>query len=385
MSSQSGKKNLLLNWVYYKPVGHVVEALNLAAGFHSANPDFEIHLALNSLSACELTAGCTWIKGTYPVDVRQLVENKNWTPQGMPQSWDYIVSDYRPEIEASHDPQGTVLGWEEQGMLNWLQLIETQFQAADGKLKYGYGHKLPQGLHYCKTKLTLAIPPEARRFADRYQYPGLKLCLLPSGSSDSAFAPSVESWVDIIEAITAKFPRMRIHLTGCSPSAQRTSTGAFSRANIEFLLQSSHSMVDCYDIGLWNQVALLHACNVLLAPHTGFAFLSSCVGTPWLALSGGDWPEYLFNHSPFYCILPRERGYPYLGKGRYTKCKKSTILRGQIPPFTPTNIRRKIPEILEAIPLLLDRNFTYPEALNMHRANIRRLGLDERKFNLEAF
>ncbi len=40
-------KTLLVNWVYYKPVGHVVEALKLANGYTVANRDPEVHMMLN--------------------------------------------------------------------------------------------------------------------------------------------------------------------------------------------------------------------------------------------------------------------------------------------------------------------------------------------------
>ena len=31
-------KRLLINWVYYLPAGHVVEAIQHAHGYHAANP-----------------------------------------------------------------------------------------------------------------------------------------------------------------------------------------------------------------------------------------------------------------------------------------------------------------------------------------------------------
>jgi RsiW-degrading membrane proteinase PrsW (M82 family) len=49
---------LLLNWAYYEPAGHVLEALQHAYGYHVANPDVEISLLLNAASVVQLTRGC---------------------------------------------------------------------------------------------------------------------------------------------------------------------------------------------------------------------------------------------------------------------------------------------------------------------------------------
>ena len=38
-------KTLLINYIYYNPVGHVVEALKFSKGLQEANPDIEIHVA----------------------------------------------------------------------------------------------------------------------------------------------------------------------------------------------------------------------------------------------------------------------------------------------------------------------------------------------------
>ncbi len=47
-------KTLLVNWVYYRPVGHVVEALKLAKGYKLANRDLEVHMMLNADAPVEL-------------------------------------------------------------------------------------------------------------------------------------------------------------------------------------------------------------------------------------------------------------------------------------------------------------------------------------------
>lgn len=53
---------LLLNYVYYNPVGHVVEALKVAKGYHDANPGLEIEVLLNRRAPVELARACPWIR-----------------------------------------------------------------------------------------------------------------------------------------------------------------------------------------------------------------------------------------------------------------------------------------------------------------------------------
>ena len=54
----------------------------------------------------------------------------------------------------------------------------------------------------------------------------------------------------------------------------------------------------------------MQACDVFLAPHTGFGLAALAVGTPWLAISGGRWFEYYFNHVPFRSVIPDVERYP---------------------------------------------------------------------------
>lgn len=378
------RKRLLINWVYYNPVGHAIEGLKLSAGFHKANPGLEIHIALNKRTAYELAKGCPWIKKVYPIDVEELArkEEEATCLVGIPREWNYIVGDYRPEIENNGKKK---LWREEQGMVNMLKVIETKFHSAEGLMKYGYPYRLPKGLKYKKVKLKINIPPKALRFAKKYQYNGLKICLIPSGSAGPRFTPTIRSYIEMINEIRKEFPDSRVYMTGVFLHKMgRTRSSAFGGIQIKSLLKGLPNIVNCYDIGFWNQVALLHSCDILIAPHTGFAFIASCVGTPWLVISGGDWPEYMFNHSSFYSVLPKEKGYPYVGKGRYTKHGNNYMFvrnKGQIPPFTVANMRKKNKEIVRAMHLLLNKKFTYAKAMKTYKDNIKRLGLNPKKFH----
>jgi hypothetical protein len=90
------------------------------------------------------------------------------------------------------------------------------------------------------------------------------------------------------------------------------------------------------------------------------------VGTPWLTLSGGDWPEYFFNGVPFYPVLPDDPDYPY----RARLYPEDTPTK--VPSMRPENLDRKVPEIVEAARLLMSPEFTYAAAVERYRRNIAR-------------
>lgn len=51
-------QKLLINWLYFHPVGHAVEGLAAAAEYCAVNPNLEIHLVLNSRTPVELAQNC---------------------------------------------------------------------------------------------------------------------------------------------------------------------------------------------------------------------------------------------------------------------------------------------------------------------------------------
>ena len=91
------KKTLLLNWIYYRPVGHAVEAMAAAADYAAANPDLEVHLLLNDQTAVELADYCPWVRRAYAIDVEQVAVNGQAASclKDLPREWDYIVSSER--------------------------------------------------------------------------------------------------------------------------------------------------------------------------------------------------------------------------------------------------------------------------------------------------
>jgi len=301
------KKTLLLNWVYYRPVGHIVEALKLTKGYSLANPDLEIHLLLNSEAPQELAEACPWITKTYPISTKPWWRggSRAKTIRAIPKQWDYIITDDRTTRLAD---------WDDWHLVKTHKILNRVLHA---KIQKGYTEQAGTPLVLpCvgNPKLDLEIPPDAITFAERYHHDGPAICVMLGGSAGGIQSPSVAMWEKICLALVASIPNLKIYFTGVTKQEHgRTATLDFSLDDITKLAQRLPNAEIAYNIGLWNQLALIKKCDVLVSPHTGFAFLPPLVGTPWLELANCRWPAYVFNDIPFYSVLPECGSYPALG------------------------------------------------------------------------
>jgi hypothetical protein len=138
---------------------------------------------------------------------------------------------------------------------------------------------------------------------------------------------------------------------------------------VEYLCASLPAAIDCFDQPIMDQIALMEASDLLISPHTGFAFAASTVGTPWLALSGGDWHEYFFNGVPFHSLLPDTTKYPCFGWGQLGSTAIPVIDDDEdgegprAPSMSAARFREDLPELLHAADLLIRRRLPYEEAL----------------------
>jgi hypothetical protein len=142
-------------------------------------------------------------------------------------------------------------------------------------------------------------PPAA---ADR----GCRFAVMPAGSSERSLYPSVAAWRLIMDAL----PEGGIALVGRLGGGRRTST-SIGRDELADLLAHPRAPVDCFDLPLGEQLAIVEACDVFISPHTGFGLAALAVGTPWLTISGGRWFEYFFNRVPFRSIIPDTERHPF--------------------------------------------------------------------------
>jgi len=314
------------------------------------------------------------------IDIRDVDKNsiKAKSYRNIPKNWDYIFEN-NSIMNDLKDREGYP---SEKMMLNHVLVSRDVFKAKIGRGQIYPKLILPKGLKKEKdAKITLDIPSKNKKFVERYKHNGKKFGLMLGGSRGSYYSPSIKSWIKLISKINDKFPGCKIYVTGVRKEDNSTITKAYTKEDIEILKSKFDNVVDCYDIGLWNQIALLDFCDVFISPHTGFAFLASCVNTPWLEIAGGSWPAYLFNHVPFYSVLPNNKDYPYYDKINLWEKYENSI----IPCYSDNNFKIKIPEMIKGIQLLLDKKFTYKKALSRYKKNIEKANTKLKEIKQHSF
>jgi|SRR3989344_4538780 len=375
-------KKLLLNFVYYRPVGHAVEALKYAKGYYDANKDeIEIHLLLNEDTPVELADACYWIKKTYPIGIKEVMNKKKEAEslKDIPREWDYIISDSRV--------QGFKEGWDEEDLIKSQEVLQKFFVA-----KIAKGYTVPVALfnsvdinsqilpYKLNTPISLDIAEDAKKFAEKYNHQGPKICVMLGGSAGAKQSPSMEMWLKICQTLFDNIPKLKTYFTGITKSiGNRTTTEDFTLENVEYLVKNLPNAEVVYNVGLWNQLALIESCDLFLSPHTGFAFLAPTLGTPWLALSNCLWQEYLFNDLSFYSVIPDCGSYP--AQEETTEgCGKLLAEDKKVLCMTDEFLEKKIPDIIEGAKLLLYPGFTYDFALKLHLEKIKKLSTASKFF-----
>lgn len=375
--------SLLLNLLYHKPTGHVLEALKYAKGYHDANKGLRIEVLLNSESPIELVSACDWIERAHSISVREVLKHgpEARCLHGIPRNWNFVIASSRftgqereqlaKELVAAHDVLAqTFRATDASGYTPPFSLFDERNKLGEQVIPYTLN-----------APIRLRVPQRDRTVIDRHNRGGCRICILPTGSS-GANSPSVAMWRRICQTLSGSIPNVQLYFTGITratvdrltsktanqPASRRPITGALTRREVRRLVAGLASAHDCFNIGLWNQLALVESCDLLIAPHTGFAFLAPCVGTPWLAVSACPWHEYFFNDVPFASIFPDCGSYPaqvsmeedcgrLLAQGRRSICA------------TDPYVEARIPEIVEAATQLTS-GLDFVEAL---RAHLRRI------------
>jgi hypothetical protein len=371
-------KTLLLNWVYYKPVGHVVEGLKIAKGYAVANRDLEVHAMFNADAPVELADGCPWVTRAYAIDAEDVAKRGGRASclRGVPREWDYVARDPRAESrpKTHHAWLRDFHAWGSEHLHG---------RAWGGSADERFLPESERGVrprYRLNPKMTLRVPPDATRWARRLAHRGPLFTLLPCGSSPAPLYPSLRAWDRLVGAIFDAFPNARVVVTGADErSSGRSTSAAFSRAALDPLFAKHPQLEDAYNVGLWNQIALLAKSSALVAPHTGFAFLAPVVGTPWLAISGGLWPEFFFNDVPFVSVTPDCKRYPC--HGQMKKPCMTRFERGRpVLCMDDAKQRDKLPEVIAGLRRLLDPSFDYEAARKHYLSEVRRAGYDPRQF-----
>jgi hypothetical protein len=381
------RKHLLINWVYYPPAGHVLEALQHAYGYHCANPEADISLLLNAETALGLTEGCTWLDHVYPVSLAEMVTQGERAPtlRAVPQSWDYVV--HNPYVL----PEKMVPGWDEEALLLAQPIIQSYFQATEWSgaspgftVRWNTTGLLAEDTplpFQANASLRLALPAQARRFAKRYHHDGPTICILPVSTSGLAQSPSPQAWERICATFAEAIPNVRMYITGITyiNEAGRRIGFDFGPEDVQAISRRVPGVVACFDIGMWNQLALIAGCDLFCSPHTGFAFVAQFLGAPWLTIAGCPWAEYLFNGVPFYSALPNCPNYPAAAHPD-SVCLQRWVAEKQPDCMADEAITERIGDFVTGAQLLLARQLTFEEACQRHIAKLQRTGRNPKYF-----
>ncbi len=318
-----------------------------------ANPELEISVALNAATAVELARFCPFVERAYAVDhpLLQPCADSATRLAGIPREWDWVADDPRrwQEFQLAAFP----------GLRDYYAASDVHLHARRARTIAGAGR-----LAYAPGRpLRLELPPEARAAAARRLQGGPWIAVMPAGSSERALYPSLASWRTILDALAGAFPDARFALVG-KLRGDRAAATTLGDGEHAALLAHHTSPVDAFDLALADQLAIVEACDVFLAPHTGFGLAALAVGTPWLAISGGRWFEYYFNHVPFRSVIPDVERYPCFSQ--FTPA--ATAEDGDDGPRTPSMSRARISEDLDAIVTaageLLGGTLAYEQALD---------------------
>jgi hypothetical protein len=288
---------LLVNFFYAHPVGHAIEALHYANGYHAADPELEIAVALNAATPVELASFCPFVSAAYAIE-QPLLEPATPSLAELPREWTWVVDDGRrhQDIQLELFP----------GLRDYYAASDRHLVAERGRRPIGF----PPPAYRRHEPLRLVLPDQARAAAAaRLGELEAAIAVMPAGSSERELYPSLRSWQLILDALADAFPGVRIALVGKLTRDERSST-SIGAEELAALLAHRSRPVDCFDVPLPEQLAMVEACGVFLSPHTGFGLAALAVGTPWLTLSGGRWFEYYFNHVPFRSIIPDTERYP---------------------------------------------------------------------------
>ncbi len=269
----------------------------------------------------------------------------------MPREWDWVIDNHR-EREPSHDRF--------RGFRAFYDAAVEHFVPREGRTWTG-GEPPPYAPHQ---SLRLELPAPARVGAAAVLDGQPAISVVLAGSSESTLYPSPSSWKLILTELSRSHPGAEICLIGKLASDGRT-VSQVSRETVDDLLGSVDACVDCFDRPLEEQLAIVESSALYLSPHTGFGFAAVAVGTPWLAISGGQWHEYFFNGVPFYSVLPDVRRYPCFGWGEpLPTIEQDEDGDGQrTASMCAARIREDLPELLRGASLLIDRELPYEQAL----------------------
>ena len=371
-------RTLLLNWIYYRPVGHAVEAMAAAADYAAANPDLEVHLLLNDRTTVELADYCPWVQRAYGIDVEQVAADGKAAAclQDLPRAWDYVISSER--LLQNYPSYSKAL----------LRCHAVMDEITSARIWRGVrgvtgqdSHEAPAYVY--QAPFRMEPPQKSRKWARRFGSQSPICAALLGGSSSEPIYPAIDGWIRLFKQLSRAFPGMRFLVMGASDSTKgRSTTHCFTKEELGALFEDVPNATNCYDVGLPNQLALLELADFFLSPHTGFAFLAPSVGTPWLAISGTRWPDPTFARMPFYAVLPDCPAYPCF-EGMLPGCR-DRLAQGIRVECMAAGFDKRIGALVSGARLLMAPGFDLAAAIQAYQVQAEQKGVNlERLYTLD--
>jgi hypothetical protein len=354
-------ESVLVDFFYAPPVGHAVEALRYAHGYHLADPERRIAVALNAQTALELTQFCPFVADAYPISFQFGPVDPEDVPEfsHVPRDWDWVVDESRRYME-----------WQ---IVSFPSLAR-YYQCADQYFRPRLGHGPAGGrppTYLAHQPLRFELPGEARQRAREHLPDGPKIAVLPAGSGLAIGYPSVTSWSKVLGALREATGASFVLLGKTVVDGQTITT--LSATDLGRLQANTAGMVDCFDLPLADELAVIEACDVLLSPHSGMGFTASCVGTPWATISGGRWAEYFFNGVPFRSVLPDPERFPcftHESAGPDSGIEDPDGEGPRTPSMSGARIDADLDRIVTAACELLAGTVSYEAAMSAYATNI---------------
>jgi len=368
MIMRNTNSSLLILWAYHYAIGHYIELLQIIADYKSANSNIKIFAIVNDKGPFNILEYSDIIEDVYPINVMEIAENNLSQLDILPNRFDFVI----------YPQQFKYKDFLSRKLDACFKNLSGHFK---GKIWSGYSddYQIKAHLHkldYSPFRLYLPIF-KLDEYKNKYSgYPIFSIML--KGASLESFYPTLNFWSKLCKVILKVYPNAIFLITGISKVHTQNDRdfNKFSEVLEDFIKQIPNAY-NCYDIGFENQLALIAISNIFIAPHTGFAFLAPSLGTPWLALSGGQWAEQMPAKMPFYSVLPSCKRYPCHGGDMKLECKAR--LKFKQPIKCMSSLNTKLDDILLGIEKLLNKNYKFDDAFNDYEMSAIRNSVNVKK------
>jgi hypothetical protein len=203
------------------------------------------------------------------------------------------------------------------------------------------------------------LPPYAEAEAQRrLGTQATVVSILASGGGARELYPSVGSWRLLLAELRRTLPAATFVFLGKTTGHRPSSLGNDELTDLVDAVDG----INGSDLPLLLQLAIVRRSAFLFSPHSGFGFAALAVGTPWLTLSGGPYPEYFHIGTPFWSMLPDAHRFPAFDGDIATVSDDDGSGR-RIPSMTRARVVDALPELAVAADSLLHNRRTYEECL----------------------